>query len=402
MSQPKLRIAAIGLGNRTCKYLRYVQDNPETIELIAVVDPDPSKADRLKALFSFDNYRYFVSFEDLVASGLRVDACIIATPDTYHHTLAVKAMRQGWHVLLEKPMGQTPEQCMDIVNVSAETGRMVTVCYVLRYHPYFMKMKELSQNPAMGRILSVRHIESVGRDRTSHTFVRGPWNKQEMNTSVFFTKCCHDVDFVLWLIGNDVKSVSSVKGNRIFTANNAPEGAAERCRQCPVEQTCEYSAIDLYQRRKDWIKGFISRPGESQDETITRMLDESRYGRCVYHCPENDVVDHQSMVIEMHSGICAEIIMECVRDDKGRHTIIECENAVITGDETYIDIVYKDSSCPSERYDFRWTKGLSLHAGADLQIIKEFTEAIRKGHFQTKTLSKDTLDSHLVCFNANV
>ena len=53
-------------------------------------------------------------------------------------------MRCGWHVLLEKPMGQTEEQCRDIVEVSAETGRIVTVCYILRYHPYFMKLKELS------------------------------------------------------------------------------------------------------------------------------------------------------------------------------------------------------------------------------------------------------------------
>jgi predicted dehydrogenase len=46
---------------------------------------------------------------------------------------------------------------MDIVKVSKETGKMATVCYVLRYHPYFMKLKELSRNTAMGNILSVRH-----------------------------------------------------------------------------------------------------------------------------------------------------------------------------------------------------------------------------------------------------
>ena len=389
MSHSKVRIAAIGLGNRTCKYLRYVQEHQDVVELVATIDPDPAKqAD-------------FASFDELAASGIELDACIIGTPDLYHHELAVKAMLQGWHVLLEKPMGQTPEQCMDIVKVSKETGKMATVCYVLRYHPYFMKLKELSQNPAMGNILSVRHIERVGHDRTAHTFVRGPWNRQEMNTSVFFTKCCHDVDFILWLIGNDVKSTSSVKGDRIFTAANAPEGAAERCRECPIEQSCEYSAIDLYLRRKDWIKGFVAKPGESQEETIIRMLDESRYGRCVYHCPENDVPDSQTLVLEMHSGIKAEIIMECITEDKGRHTVIECENAVITGDESFIDIVYKDSSRPDERYDFQWTRGLSLHAGADMQIVKEFIEAIREGHLQTKTLAEDALESHLICFSAN-
>lgn len=386
MPHSKIRIAAIGLGNRTSKYLRYVQEHHDIVELIATVDIDPSKqAD-------------FASFDALVASGLELDACIIGTPDSSHHELAVKAMRQGWHVLLEKPMGQTPEQCMDIVNVSAETGKMATICYVLRYHPYFIKIKELSKDPAMGKILSIRHIERVGRDRTAHTFVRGPWNIQEMNTTVFFTKCCHDIDFVLWLIGNDVKSVSSVKGDRIFTSENAPEGATHRCVNCPIEQNCPYSAVDLYLRRKDWIKGFAALPGESQEETTLRMLNESRYGRCVYDCPENNVIDRESVVVEMHSGIKAEIIMECITEEKDRYTVIECENAVITGDETFIHVTYKDKTHPSETYDFQWTRGLKLHAGADLEIIKEFINAIRDGHLQTRTLAKDALDSHLICF----
>ena len=390
MTCAKIKIAAIGLGNRTYKYLRFVQEHQDVVELVATVDPDPSKqAD-------------FVSFDDLVAAGIGLDACIIGTPDLNHHELAVKAMRQGWHVLLEKPMGQTPEQCLDIAKVSEETGKMATVCYVLRYHPYFIKLKELSQNPALGKILSVKHIERVGHDRTAHTFVRGPWNKQEMNTSVFFTKCCHDVDFVLWLIGNDIKSVSSAKGARIFTSANAPKGAAERCRECQIEQSCKYSAIDLYLRRRDWIKGFVSLPGESQEETIIRMLDESRYGRCIYHCHENDVPDKQTLAIEMYSGIKAEITMESITEDNGRHTVIECENAFITGDESFIDIVYKDASLPDERYDFQWTRGLSLHAGADLQIVKEFIEAIKEGHLQTKTSAKDALESHLICFSADL
>lgn len=400
MSHQNVRIAAIGLGNRTCKYLRYVQEHQDVVELVAVVEPDLSKTAPVCEAFSIDKSCCFTSFDALAASGLDLDACIIGTPDPHHHSLAVKAMRQGWHVLLEKPMAQTPKECLDIVKVSAETCSMATICYVLRYHPYFIKMKELSEAPTMGKILSVRHTERVGRDRTAHTFVRGPWNMQEMNTTVFFTKCCHDVDFILWLIGNDVKSVSSVKGNKIFTAAHAPEGATDRCLDCPIEQTCTYSAVDLYLRRKDWIKGFAALPGESQDETIVRMLNESRYGRCVYNCLENDVIDREAVMLEMHSGIRAEIIMECDTDKKDRYTVIECENATITGDETFIDVVYKDESRTSERYDFQWTRGLELHAGADMQIIGEFVEAIQEGHLRTKTLAEDALESHLICLMA--
>lgn len=399
MSHKKVKIAAVGLGNRTRKYLRYVAEHKEIAELVAVVDPDPSRTADVMDAFALDEDGCFPSMDSLIASGRQIDACIIGTPDIYHHELAVKAMRSGWNVLLEKPMGQTQEQCLDIVRTSVETGKMVSVCYVLRYHPYFMKLKEISGNPANGRILSIRHTERVGRDRTAHTFVRGPWNMKEMNTSVFFTKCCHDVDFVLWLAGHDVKSVSSTMGTRIFSPENAPAGASGRCCDCQVEKSCPYSAVDLYFRRRDWIKGFAALPGESPDDMIGRMLRESRYGRCVYDCPENDVVDCQTVFLEMESGIKAEIMMECPTDETNRVTVIDCENAVIYGDETRIEIRYKDGR-RTEEHDFRWTKSLGFHARADFRIMEEFISSINSGQLQTKTSCAESLDSHLICFRA--
>ena len=150
MSDGKVRIAAIGLGNRTCKYLSYVSEHRDIAEVVALVDPDASRMHGLRAGFSLSEDRCFSSFDELVASGLDVDACIIGTPDKFHHELTIKALRAGWHVLLEKPMGQTEQQCREIAQTSIETGRMVTVCYVLRYHPYFMKLKELVDDPRMG------------------------------------------------------------------------------------------------------------------------------------------------------------------------------------------------------------------------------------------------------------
>jgi predicted dehydrogenase len=400
MSEGKVRIAAVGLGNRTCKYLSYVSEHRDIAEVVALVDPDASRMHGLRAGFSLSEDRCFSTFDELVASGLDVDACIIGTPDKFHHELTIKSLRAGWHVLLEKPMGQTEQQCREIAQTSIETGRMVTVCYVLRYHPYFMKLKELVDDPRVGRILSVRHVERVGRDRTAHTFVRGPWNMAEMNTTVFFTKCCHDVDFILWLTGGEVESVVSTSGTRIFTEKNAPEGAGKRCMDCQIEQTCPYSAVDLYLRRRDWIKGFAPYPGETQDDMLIRVLKESRYGRCVYHCPENDVIDRQSMTLQLTSGIKAEVTMECVTDEKDRLTIIDCEHAVISGDESTIEVSFRDPSAVPESHDFSWTRTQDFHAGADLLIIQEFLDAILSGSLQTRTPAHTSLQSHILCLSA--
>ena len=240
MTGTQIRIAAIGLGNRTCKYLHYVKEHQDVARLAAIVEPDKARLTAIRELFQLPEAVCFSSIEDFFASGVQLDACIIGTPDNLHFDLTHRAMNNGWSVLLEKPMAQTADECRSIAEAAERTGALVSVCYVLRYHPYFMKIRELSQRPQMGAIVSVSHTERVGNDRTAHTYVRGPWNVAEMDPTVFLSKCCHDVDFVLWLIGNDVKSVRSTGTANHFRPENAPEGAAARCLDCKFESQCRY------------------------------------------------------------------------------------------------------------------------------------------------------------------
>ena len=132
---------------------------------------------------------------------------------------------------------------------------------------------------------------------------------------------------------------------------------------------------------------------------LARILKDSRYGRCVYRCPENEVSDYESVRIEMGSGIKAKITMECTTEESNRLTVIECENAVITGDEEQVVVKYINGQ-PDETYDFNWTKPLLFHSGADLLIIKEFIETISKGHLHTRTSCNTSLVSHKICFLA--
>ena len=89
--------------------------------------------------------------------------------------------------------------------------------------------------------------------------------------------------------------------------------------------------------------------------------------------------------------------MECNTDDTARVTTIDCDNAVIFGDECTITIKFKDNT-PAEEYDFSWAKSMKLHAGADLLKIQDFLDAIRGGHLQTRTSGKTPFLSHKICF----
>jgi hypothetical protein len=147
------------------------------------------------------------------------------------------------------------------------------------------------------------------------------------------------------------------------------------------------------------VSGFVPAEGETKDDAIMRALKESRFGRCVYACPTNDVIDRQVVEIEMESGIRAEIIMECPTEEDNRITHIDFENAVIEGDETSIKVLYKDGR-ESETYDYSWTRGLEYHAGADLNIVEDFVAHVLEGERGVRTSAQEAVVSHVVCFMA--
>ena len=75
MSAAKVRVAAVGLGNRTCKYLSYLMRNRDHAELVAVVDTDPSKIRKAQEMYSLPSSCCFNSLDGLLSSGLDADAC---------------------------------------------------------------------------------------------------------------------------------------------------------------------------------------------------------------------------------------------------------------------------------------------------------------------------------------
>ena len=68
---------------------------------------------------------------------------MVCTPENMHFEPTMLAIDAGFHVLLEKPIAQTLDECLAIGEAARKKGVLFSVCHVLRYHPYFMKIKEL-------------------------------------------------------------------------------------------------------------------------------------------------------------------------------------------------------------------------------------------------------------------
>ena len=396
--QRPVSIVAIGAGNRTNKYLEYVRRNPDKARLIGVVELNDLRRQKVAVEFGLDASCCYTDYRDFFRSPLKADAVMICTPENKHFEPAMLAIETGYHVLLEKPIAQTLEECMAIGEAARRKNVIVSVCHVLRYHPYFIKLKELACSGELGNIISINHCTSVGVDRATHSFVRGLWSREADTNPMLISKCCHDIDFLLWLTKTRCRKITSFGSLRWFRSKNAPEGSAERCVDCKVEAQCPFSAVDLYRVRRDWISNFDIPQGKTIDQVIEDELREGKYGRCIYHC-DNDVVDHQIVSMEMDSEVTINFSMDLFTLKDHRKTHICLTEGEIDGNETLLR-VRRFRGGAETVYDFSNLSHQPFHAGADLDIVADFIDAIHSEEKYLRTSIDLSVESHRICFEA--
>ena len=398
MGSGPVSIVAIGAGNRTSKYLEYVKQHPDRVRLVGVVELNDIRRQSVAERFGLEPSQCYADYHDFFRNPVQADAVMICTPENRHFEPAMLAIEAGCHVLLEKPIAQTLEECQAIGEAARKKGVLVSVCHVLRYHPYFMKVKERVDSGELGRIISINHRTSVGVDRAAHGFVRGIWRSERLSNPMLMSKCCHDIDFLLWLTKTPCRKLTSFGSLRWFKAKNAPEGSAERCIDCGVESHCPFSAVNLYQVRRDWIANFDVPEGKTIDDVIEDQLREGLYGRCVYHC-DNDVVDHQIVSMEMESEVTINFSMDIFTLKDCRETHISLTEGEIDGDENRLR-VRRFRGAEETVYDFSGLAHQPFHAGADLAIVADFIDAIRTGRRDLVTSIERSVESHRICFEA--
>lgn len=392
-------IVAIGVGNRMRTYMRYVADNPDKAKLVAVVEPDPIRRNSMGDQFGIPEDHRYTDYKEYFRNPVKADVAFICTPEREHFEPTMEALRLGLHILLEKPVAQTYEQCRLIERAAEKAGKIVCVCHVLRYHPTFMKVKELVSSGRYGRIVSISHIEDVGLDRTTHSYVRGVMNTEAGNNPMLIAKCCHDIDFLVWISDAKCRRLTSFGSRMWFRRENAPEGSATRCVKCSIEHSCPYSAVDLYWRRRQWINNFDIPAGKTIEQVIRHELEEGPYGRCVYHC-DNDVVDNQVLSMQMDDNSLITLCMDAFTRRDGRNTDIKMTHGEIVSDGKKIfatDFVTRERKV----FDFTEICKKPYHAGADLKLVENFLKAVRgeESTAVTTTIS-ESMRSHRLCFEA--
>ena len=387
----------LGAGSRGNSYAAYAKEHPDQLRIVAVAEPRSDRRAQFAEGFGIGEEGQFASWQELLARPRMADCAFVCTLDDDHTEPAIRAMELGYHLLLEKPMSNTEEECRTIVDAADRTGRKLAVCHVLRYTPFYMTLKELIDDGAIGEVTALNQIENVGYWHQAHSFVRGNWRTVRETSPMILQKSCHDMDIILWLVGRDCKRVQSFGSLRHFTPENAPAGAPERCTDgCPHADSCPYDATKLYldMTRTGWPVDVIST--DLSEGGRRRALEEGPYGRCVYHC-DNDVVDRQVVNLEFDGGAVATFTMTAFSADFSRQLKIFGTQGQITADMGTRQIVLHRFG--EEKQTIPVDSAASGHGGGDFGILRDFLRVLWEGG-ESRTSAHISLQSHLICFAA--
>jgi len=400
----KIKAIVCGAGNRGNVYGNYAYEFPDELDIVGVAEPIDIRRERFSKKHDIKQKNQFVTWEHVFEKRKFADVIIITTPDDLHYGPAMKALAMGYDLLLEKPIAQTWEECKEILEAQKKAKAVVAVCHVLRYSPYYRKVKETIDSGILGELVSVQHFEPIQHVHMSHSFVRGNWGIEAETNPAILAKSCHDLDLLRWWIDRKCKYISSFGSLKWFRESNAPEGSTNRCTDgCKVEKTCPYSALRIYHENRTWLHHFDLPEDQSKHgDAIMQNLKDGPYGRCVYRC-DNDVVDHQVMAMEFEDEITASFNMEAFTDYHGRRSRIMGSMGHINGNGTILDIAdFRKQTVESWNVKEQ-VKITSGHGGGDWGLMRDFLVAVDQQNENLLTSNLDaSMESHQMGFLAEL
>eukprot|EP01127_Copromyxa_protea_P016480 TRINITY_DN4904_c0_g1_i1.p1 TRINITY_DN4904_c0_g1~~TRINITY_DN4904_c0_g1_i1.p1 ORF type:complete len:425 (-),score=102.06 TRINITY_DN4904_c0_g1_i1:125-1399(-) len=403
-------VVIVGCGNRGQKYARYHSLFPELCQVVGVAEPRPGVRKFMQETYKLESANVFSDWRDLVSAGKIADAVVISTQDRDHLEPAIALANLGYHMLLEKPMSTSLEECKAISEAVQANNIIFCVGHVLRYTSYSRKMKEILDSKVIGDVINIQHLEPVGWFHYVHSYVRGNWRNEKEASSILMAKCCHDVDWILWMMDKKPTRVSSFGSLKHFNEASKPEGAGERCLDCAAEPQCAYSAKNIYldgptginSGNDSWPVNVITE--DTTVEGVTKALETGPYGRCAYSC-DNDVLDNQVVNMQFEDGSTASFTMVAFSEEVcTRKTRIFGTRGEIVGDGEKSIKVFTFVDRQKKEYfpDPPAHPEMNSHGGGDFGLMESFVKAVSTNNPSLVCNVNKTLESHMVVFEAEI
>lgn len=412
-----LTAVIVGAGHRGTLFGSFALQHPDQLQIVGVADLSPLRRAQVANTYQLPPERCYPSVEALAAGPQIADFAINATMDHQHVPTSLPLLERGYHLLLEKPFATNEDEMWQLVDTAHARQRIVAICHVLRYAPFYAEVRRLVSQGAIGEVLSVQAVEHVSYHHVAVGYVRGKWRRKDYSHSgMLMAKSCHDLDIIAWMkSGIRPRRVASFGSNYQFRPEKAPPGAGTRCLvDCPVEADCLYSARKHYLDHPDrWAFYVWDSLEHLENPTLADKLESlktSPYGLCAWKT-DMDVVDHQSVLIEFEDGCTATLNMIGGAARPSRSIHLMGTRGEIQGnlEDNRIALRHIDPR-PGHEYreeiiDFgaigEMSGALGGHGGTDMALMADFLRRLRGEPASISfTGLDDSISGHLMGFAA--
>ena len=397
-----VELVMVGAGNRGyLAYGAFAERNPGEAKFVAVAEPDDARRARFADAHRIPAERQFRSWEDIAGRPSLAPALINATLEPSHRASTLALLAAGYDMLLEKPIATTPGECFEIATAAESQKRLLQIAHVLRYAPFFVALREIITSGRLGEIVSVDWRENIAYWHFAHSYIRGNWGNTTRSGPMILTKCCHDLDLLVWLFGR-CEWLSSAGSLTHFVREAVGPEIPDRCTDgCPIAEACPYFAPRVYLDRLRENPASFAVAAVTLDRTpeaVMRALETGQYGRCVYRS-DNDVVDHQVVLMRFVGGLSVSLTMQGSSHVEGRTIRIDGTRATLLANESRAEIEIHDHRTNTAERITR-PRGVGGHGGGDDGLMRAFVGAIDGDRGAVLTSAREAVASHLMAFAA--
>ena len=216
----KHKLILIGCGGMAKNHASRFESLEDRLEVGAVVDINPEKAQAVSDLLP-NHPPVFTDYHDALEYGDVVLQCL---PHHLHAACTIDCLNAGKHVLAEKPLANSKEECQAMMEAAKRNNRTLMVAYCMRFDPFLREMKRLIQEKVYGECfqLSIWTEQLTIREDA-------PWlhDRKTLGGGQLFSHGCHYIDLMLWLMGKPLR------GTHMGTNKGTPwmdrEGTSNVC-----------------------------------------------------------------------------------------------------------------------------------------------------------------------------
>ncbi|MBQ7500734.1 MAG: Gfo/Idh/MocA family oxidoreductase [Clostridia bacterium] len=201
-------IGAGGIADRRTLPGMMLADNAE---LIAVMEVSEELANKLKEKY---NAKYAYTDHNELLANDEIEAVYIASPVVCHKEQAIAAAKAGKHILLEKPAAVTLEDGYDILSAAKDAGVLIASGFMMRYHGYHQKIKEMIAAGDIGKVVSAR-----GQLTCWYPEIPGAWrqHKEQSGGGALMDMGVHCIDLIEYILGAKTVEVCGFNDTRTFS-----------------------------------------------------------------------------------------------------------------------------------------------------------------------------------------